>query len=74
MDKAFAESHACDVDTEEEPNGTCVWYMQRHFGYGEELRKTIKKRSSEDAKMIKYNISMPDNAEGQRLNPVTGFE
>ena len=48
--------------------------MQRHFGYGEELRKTIKKRSSEDAKMIKYNISMPDNAEGQRLNPVTGYE
>ena len=33
-----------------------------------------RKRSSEDAKMIKYNISMPDNAEGQRLNPVTGFE
>ena len=33
-----------------------------------------RKRSSEDAKMTKYNISMPDNAEGQRLNPVTGFE
>ena len=42
MDKAFTESHACDVDTEEEPDGTCVWYMQRHFGYGEELRKPIK--------------------------------
>ena len=24
MDKAFAESHACDGDTEEEPNGTRV--------------------------------------------------
>ena len=54
MDKAFAESHAYDGDAEEKPNGTCVWYMQRHFGYGEELRKTIKEESEwvcEDDKM-----------------------
>ena len=42
MDKAFAESHAYDGDTEEKPNGTRVWYMRRHFGYGEELRKPTK--------------------------------
>ena len=54
MDKAFAESHACDVDTEEEPDGTCVWYMQRHFGYGEELRRITQEKIKwvcEDDKM-----------------------
>ena len=33
-----------------------------------------KKRASEYAKMIRCSISMPDNAEGQRLNPVMRFE
>ena len=54
MDKAFAESHACDGDTEEEPNGTRVWYMRRHFGYGEELRRITQEKIKwvcEDDKM-----------------------
>ena len=33
-----------------------------------------KRRSSEYAKMTRCSISMPDNAEGQRLNPVMRFE
>ena len=48
--------------------------MQRHFGYGEELRKTIKEESEWVREDEKYSISMLDNAEGQRLNPVMGFE
>ena len=53
MDKAFAESHAYDGDTEEKPNGTCVWYMQRHFGYGEELRKPSKKEKNHVKRLAK---------------------
>ena len=41
---------SCWVRTMRKPDGTCVWYMQRHHGFGEELHKPTKEEIDESDK------------------------